>query len=379
MSISSIAENIFLGNEPKKLYSLVNFPRLYQDARALLESLGVDLDPYTLVHRLGVAEQQMVEVAKALSVEAQLLIMDEPTSALTSSELDNLFSVIRRLKKKGVAIIFISHRMQEIFEIGDRVTVLRDGNYVSTQPVRETSSDALVRLMVNRDFKEHFPRLETKPGGELLKVKNLSRVPELRNINFSLREGEILGIAGLLGAKRTEMARAIFGIDRVDSGQILIRGKLVKVKSPVSAIRRGMGFLTEDRKAQGLVLPLSVKDNIVLPNTTRVSHLGVISPAKKEQLAQFFIRELRIKTPNTRHRTMFLSGGNQQKVVLSKWLARETDILIFDEPTRGIDVGAKVEIYYFMNQLKARGVGIIMISSELPDFSHAPGEYSRRV
>ncbi|MDA2925721.1 sugar ABC transporter ATP-binding protein [Acidobacteria bacterium AH-259-G07] len=363
----SAAENIFLGNEPEIFSGIVDRSQMSREAGRLLRELGVQFDPRTRVRSLGIAQQQMVEVAKALSVDARILIMDEPTSALTESEIRALFSTIQQLKEKGVAVIYISHRLEELFEVGDRVTVLRDAKYIATHSIRETSTAELIRLMANRDLKEHFPREKGELGEEVLRVEGLNRAPLLKDISFSLRQGEIVGIAGLLGAGRTELARAIFGADPIDSGRVLVKGQPVRINSPVSAIRQGIGFLTEDRKGQGLILVLPVKDNIALPNTDKLSRLGVIDSAAKEKLAQRFIHDLSIKTPGVEQKVMYLSGGNQQKVVLSKWLAREADILIFDEPTRGIDVGAKVEIYQLMNQLTARGAGIIMISSELPE------------
>ncbi len=363
----SASDNIFLGREPRKAAGFIDQKRMDQEAEALLHELGVRFDPRTPVKRLSVAQQQMVEVAKALSFDARILIMDEPTSALTESEIQQLFATIRRLKEKGVGIIYISHRMEELFEIGDRVTVLRDGQYIGTYPIREVSTDQLVRLMANRELKEHFPKQKATIGDEVLRVEGLTREQVLEDIHFSLHRGEILGIAGLLGAGRTELARAIFGVDRITSGNIYVHGKPVSIKSPAQAIRMGMGFLTEDRKNQGLVLVLSVNENISLPNLDRLSRLGFVDPSAERELGKRYVKELRIKTSGLQQKVMYLSGGNQQKVVLSKWLARECDILIFDEPTRGIDVGAKVEIYQLMNQLTARGVGIIMISSELPE------------
>lgn len=363
----SAAENIFLGNEPQLFPGIIDRKKILTNAEELLAALGVRFDPRMPVRYLSVAQQQMVEVAKALSHEAKILIMDEPTSALTTGEIQELFSTIRGLKAKGVAIVYISHRLEEIFEIGDRVSVLRDGKYIATHRLAETSAAQLVRLMANRELREHFPKQKAAPGKELLRVENLTRSNKLRDINFSLRRGEVLGLAGLLGAGRTELARVLFGIDAKNSGRIWINGQEANLKSPASAIKLGIGFLTEDRKTQGLVLSLSVKENISLPNTDKLSRFGVLKRAAEEKLAHRFVENLRIKTPGVKQKTLYLSGGNQQKVVLSKWLAREAAILIFDEPTRGIDVGAKVEIYQLMNRLTAQGVGIIMISSELPE------------
>ncbi len=363
----SAAENIFLGNEPQLFSGIIDRKKMLNNAEKLLATLGVHFDPRVPVRLLSVAQQQMVEAAKALALEAKILIMDEPTSALTAGETQELFSTIRRLKAKGVAVVYISHRLEEILEIGDRVTILRDGKYIATCRIAETSAAQLVRLMANRELREHFPKQKAAVGAELLRVENLTRGNKLQNINFTLRRGEVLGLAGLLGAGRTELARVLFGVDARDHGRVWINGREVKLKSAAAAIKLGIGLLTEDRKTQGLVLTLSVKDNISLPNTGKLSRFGVMNTAAEEKLACRFVEDLRIKTPSVKQKTLYLSGGNQQKVVLSKWLAREAAILIFDEPTRGIDVGAKVEIYQLMNRLTAQGVGIIMISSELPE------------
>jgi ribose transport system ATP-binding protein len=309
----------------------------------------------------------MVEVAKALSLNARVLIMDEPTSALTTQEINELFAAIRGLKARGVAIVYISHRMDELFAIGDRVTVLRDGRHVGTRAIGETTRAELERLMVGRDLKQHFPKRRAAIGEEALRVEQLSREGVLHDISFSIRRGEVVGLAGLMGAGRTELARAIFGADRIDRGRVFVRGEEKTITSPRAAIDLGLGLLTEDRKQHGLVLVLSVQENVCLPSVSRWSRAGIV-PAKREAAATVQrIDELRIKTPGPRQLVRHLSGGNQQKVVLAKWLCTEADILIFDEPTRGIDVGAKVEIYQLINQLAARGAAILMISSELPE------------
>ena len=363
----SAVENIFLGREPCLQPGLVDKKRMADDARRLLDELGEAFDPLLPVKRLSVAHQQMVEVAKALSMNASILIMDEPTSALTENEIKNLFATIRQLQAKGVSVVYISHRLQELFQIGDRVTVLRDGTYVGTYPIAETTPRQLVRLMADRDLTDHFPKCKAPLGDEVLRIENLSTRDKLDDVSFSLRRGEVLGIAGLLGSGRTELARAIFGADAIDAGQISIRQEPVRISSPAAAIRRGIGFLTEDRKEQGLVLSLSVKHNIGLSNMDSLAPNSVINARKLNALAQRFVDKLQIKTPSIAQKVVNLSGGNQQKVALAKWLARDVDVLIFDEPTRGIDVGAKVDIYELMNELTANGVGIIMISSELPE------------
>lgn len=361
------AENIFLGREMTNALGLIDTKTLLQSAQSILAELGLRIDCDRPVKDFGIAQRQMIEVAKALSLDARILIMDEPTSALSETEIKQLFDTIRALKAKGVSIIYISHRLEEIFEVGDRVTVLRDGKCVGTKNVRETSKSELVRMMVNRELKEQYPRQRSTIGEEILRVEKLSRKGTLQNISFSLHRGEILGISGLMGSGRTELARALFGVDRLDSGEIYVRGKLQKITSPRAAIDLRIGFLTEDRKSQGLVLALSVKENISLSSLDLFSKLGVINFKSEEREADSYVRDLHIKTPGLHQRTLYLSGGNQQKVVLSKWLCSKADIFIFDEPTRGIDVGSKVEIYELMNQLTAEGVGIIMISSELPE------------
>ncbi len=361
------AENILLGREPKLLPGVIDQRRLVRAAQQQLDDLGVTLSAGERVCRLSVAQQQMVEVAKALSLNARVLIMDEPTSALTNQEISELFEAIRRLKARGVAIVYISHRMEELFAIGDRVTVLRDGRHVGTRAIGETTMGELVRLMVGRDLNEHFPKQRAAVGAEVLRVEHLERKGVLHDINLSLRRGEVVGLAGLMGSGRTELARALFGADRIDSGRILVRGEERAIRSPRDAIALGLGFLTEDRKQQGLVLVLSVQENICLPSVSRLSRAGCMQPAQETQMTAKRIAELRIKTPGPQQRVVNLSGGNQQKVVLGKWLCTEADILIFDEPTRGIDVGSKVEIYQLMNQLAARGAAILMISSELPE------------
>lgn len=361
----SIGENIFLGREPARLPGLINQHAIFQAAARALSELGLTLDPRMLVKELRVAEQQMVEVAKALSLDARILIMDEPTAALTEHEIKELFTIIRKLKDKGTAIVYISHRMEELFEIGDRVTVLRDGRTVGTYDVRGMNKSELIRLMVNRELTELFPKEKATRGQEVLRVEGLSTKDNLKDISFSLHKGEVLGLAGLLGAGRTELARAIFGRDKITSGSIYINGVPQQIGSPRAAINSGIGFLTEDRKSQGLVLPLSVKENLCLSSVDKFSSWGVVDAGEEQQAASKYVKELRIRTPGLDQKVVFLSGGNQQKVVLSKWLCCGAEVFIFDEPTRGVDVGAKAEIYQLMNRLTANGVAIIMISSEM--------------
>ena len=363
----SAAENIFLGREPELFPGIIDQQTLYAKAQEIIDGLHVDIDAHAIVKTLSVAQQQMVEIAKAVSLDVRILVMDEPTSALTGSEIEQLFAMIKRLKMTGVSIVYISHRLDEIFQVGDRVTVLLDGKYVGTYGIGELSRAELVRLMVNREIKEHFPKVRTPRGEEKLRVEHVMRAGELNDISFSLYGGEVLGVAGLLGSGRTELARAIFGLDAPDSGTISINGTVQTNLNPRRAVKLGLGYLTEDRKNQGLILRLSVKENILLASLDRLAKFGVLDPATESATAQRYVEDLRIKTPGIDQQVVNLSGGNQQKVVLSKWLCSEAQIFIFDEPTRGIDVGAKVEIYKLMNGLTERGAAVLMISSELPE------------
>ncbi len=363
----SVAENIFLGREPEFFRGVINRSRLLEESRAILREFAVGFDASDVVDSLTVAEQQMVEVARALSFSARILIMDEPTSALTESEIEGLFATIRKLKARGVGIVYISHRLEELFRVGDRVTVLRDGKRVQTCAMADVNADELVRMMAGRELADHFPRRRGSVGEELLRVERLESPGRFSDISFTLRRGEILGVAGLMGAGRTAVARAVFGADPVTGGEIRVLGERVRFKSPAASIRRGVALLTEDRKRQGLVLPLSLQANIALPSQERLSRWGFVRAASEVRAADRAVSDLRIKTPGIKHPVGHLSGGNQQKVVLGKWLTRESDVMIFDEPTRGIDVAAKVEIYELMNRLTEAGAGIVMISSELPE------------
>ena len=378
----SVAENMFLGAMPTRWSGVVDWRALYDRASHVLTDLGLDataLDARTPVSRLGMAQRQMVEIAKALSASAgpafakatagqavKVLVMDEPTSSLTSREVTQLFSLIERLTARGVAIVYITHRLDEVFRIGRRVTVLRDGRHVTTRLLTDVNVPELVRLMADRDLNEHFPKVPAARGPELLRVEHVSRGGALSDISLSLHAGEVLGIAGLVGAGRTELARVIAGADRCDQGRLMVDGGEVRLRGPADAIARGIGLLPEDRKAQGLVPGLTVARNVALPHGRRLARLGVLTRRCEAALAAPIADELRVKTTETQT-VRLLSGGNQQKVVLAKWLAGDVRIFIFDEPTRGIDVGAKVEIYNLMNRLTARGAGIIMISSELPE------------
>jgi ribose transport system ATP-binding protein len=309
----------------------------------------------------------MVEVAKALHHKADLIIMDEPTSALSIREIDDLFAIIRQLKAEGVALIYISHHLDEAFEISDRITVLRDGRHIATLPTSSLNMEQLIKLMVGRDLSEQFPKESAPLGAEVLRVENLTQGKRLKNISFSLRAGEVLGVAGLVGAGRTELVRALFGADPIDSGRILIDGVPVTIRSPQDAIRHGIALLTEDRKRQGLILSMNVRENTTLSVLGGLTRGWFTDRRKESAITQSFIDSMAIKTPNQEQLVSNLSGGTQQKVVLAKWMATQPKILIFDEPTRGIDVGAKVEIYKLMNTLAKQGVAIIMVSSELPE------------
>jgi ribose transport system ATP-binding protein len=362
------ARNMYLGREPLRGAGVIDWPALYHGAAAQLTALGVSLDPRTSVRRLGVALQQMTEIGKALVAEARVLILDEPTAAITADEADQLFRIVAELRDQGAAIIYISHHLEEVMRIGDRVTVLRDGKHVATMATTETTQRELIRLMVGRELTQQFPDRPHEPGAVALRVSGLTRRGVLEDISFEVRRGEIVGIAGLVGAGRTELARAIFGIDPIDSGQIEIDGRAVKIANPRAAIAHGVALLPEDRKQQGLVLLLSVADNIAMAAPDNLpAPPGLAPPSRRARVADRFIQALHIRTPSARQRVLNLSGGNQQKVVLAKWLLTEAEIFIFDEPTRGIDVGAKVEVYRLMNDLLQRGAAIVMISSELPE------------
>ncbi len=363
----SVCENIFIGKQPVK-NGFVDWKKMQQNAKKILDSLQVNIDVNTKVEDLGVAQQQMVEIAKVLSIDANIIIMDEPTAALTDKEIDKLFETIRRLKSQGVSIIYISHRMEEIAKIGDRATIMRDGAYISTVDFGKVTMDEIINLIVGRNLDEKYPREIHKPGKLILKASHVKAGSMVKDVSFVAYEGEIIGFAGLMGAGRTETMRAVFGADVMESGEVFIDGKKVNIKSPQIAIENGIGFLTEDRKNQGLVLNMSVKENITLTNLNKLIHRGIFLNLKKENdLSKKLSDELTVKTPSVNQKVKNLSGGNQQKVVLAKWVNRDCRILIFDEPTRGIDVGAKSEIYKLMNKLCKKGISIIMISSELPE------------
>ncbi|MEE9514710.1 MAG: sugar ABC transporter ATP-binding protein [Candidatus Brocadiales bacterium] len=363
----SVAENVFLGREPRSAMGFVEYRRMYKEVDALLETLGTAIKARTKVSTLGVAQQQLVEIARSLAVEARIIAMDEPTAALSLQEAERLFSIVRRLKEEGRGIIFISHRMEEIFKISDRVTVLRDGRLVATRRTDEIDRNELVEMILGKSLKKYHSVRETVPEGEVLRVEGLTRRGVLDDIHFSVREGEILGIAGLVGAGKTELARAIVGLDRVDGGSVILRGEPRRFRSPIEAIRAGIVLVPEDRKNLGLILGLSVRDNISLPNLLSFSRGGFINKRKELKAVGEMITSLTVKTPSEKQLVKNLSGGNQQKVVLAKWLLKGERVFILDEPTRGIDVGAKVEIYQLINNLVKQGVAVIVISSEFEE------------
>jgi ribose transport system ATP-binding protein len=331
--------------------------------------MHLNLDPSTKVADLTVAKQQMVEIAKALSYHSEVLIMDEPTAALTETEIDELFRMINQLRARGVGIVYISHRLEEIKRICNRITIMRDGHYINTVDAQDVSIDQIISMMVGRTIYESAPEVPDRPNQEtVLAVKGLNRAGVLKDINFTLKKGEILGFAGLMGAGRTEVARAVFGADRIDTGEIYVQGRRAQIKTPRDAVRYGIGYLSEDRKRYGLALGMDVESNVVLAAFKKfLGRLGWVNRGKTRRTAQQYVETLAIKTPTIQQRVRNLSGGNQQKVVIGKWLTADTDILIFDEPTRGIDVGAKSEIYKLLNDLAHQGKSIIMISSELPE------------
>ncbi len=364
----TVAENIYLAREPRRGF-LVDRKKLRADTRRCLERLGMEIDPDRLVRGLSVAQCQMIEIAKALSLNADILIMDEPTSSLTEQETRLLFKVIRDLKASGVGIVYISHRLDEMAEIVDRVTVLRDGRYISTDDFHAVTVDDIVTRMVGRSLEEKFPERTSVPTEDVIfSVKGLSRAGVFHDVSFDLRRGEILGFAGLMGAGRTEVARAIFGADAFDSGTISFEGRTLSIASPQDAINEGIAYLSEDRKSDGLAIKMSVAANMSLANMDEVSgRFGLIDFKKHDAVAKRYVDLLNIRTPSIKQTVRLLSGGNQQKIIIGKWLFRQSRVLFFDEPTRGIDVGAKFAIYQIMDGLAARGIGVILISSELPE------------
>jgi len=364
----SVAENIFAGRQPRSRLGFVDFRRMEAQAQAVLDSLHLPIDARRLVGSLSVAEQQMAEIAKAISFQAKIIVMDEPTAVLTERETATLFELVRRLRAQGVSVVYISHRLEEIFAIGDRVVVLRDGRRVGGLPIAEATIDQVIRLMVGRELTEMFHKEPVELGEPVLEVRGLCRAAsKLHDVSFGVRAGEIVGMAGLVGSGRTEIARAVFGVDRPDAGEVRACGRAVRIRSPLDGIRAGMGFMTEDRKAQGLFLILAVRENASSASLGALSAAGFIRFGAERRLVASLIQKLRIATPTQEQQVQCLSGGNQQKVVLARWLALRPKVLLLDEPTRGIDVGAKAEIYGLMGELARQGVGIVMISSDLPE------------
>ena len=365
----SVAANIFIGREPLTRLGTLDKKKMNADAIAILNRLNIRLDPTIQLNKLPVSKQQMVEIAKALSTESEVLIMDEPTSALTESEIDELFEVIHTLRDRGVAIIYISHRLEELKRIVDRISIFRDGHSVSTDNYSAIGMDEIVNRMVGRKLENKFPPKQNTPTTEkLLEVRNIARSDILRDISFDLYRGEILGIAGLMGAGRSELGRAIFGADSIDSGEVIMNGNRLSLRSPADGIKAGIAYLSENRKEEGLAVRMNLTENITMANVQKISqHFGVLSSSREMEVAQRYVGELLIKTPSLFQIVNNLSGGNQQKVVVAKWLFCNSKILIFDEPTRGIDVGTKYAIYELIGALARDGRGVIVISSELPE------------
>jgi inositol transport system ATP-binding protein len=363
----TVAENIFLGREPKASFGRYDSKKLNMQASELLAKLGLEINPRSEMAELSIAEKQMIEIVKAISYNSKIIIMDEPTSAITDNEVEKLFQSIRLLKAGGVSIIYISHKMNEIFRIADRITVLRDGQYIDTREASLMDENTLITMMVGREIKNIFNKQEVALGAEVMSVKNLTKKGLFENVSLNVRSGEILGVAGLMGAGRTELVETIFGIHIADEGEVYIRSEKMNIRSPRNAIKHGIAMISEDRKIAGLNLKGSVKENISIVNLKEYCRNGRIEKKKENKAVDEQIKKLSIKTTTRDQLTMFLSGGNQQKVVISKWLLSDCSIIILDEPTRGIDVGAKAEIYALMTALVKEGKAIIMVSSELPE------------
>ncbi|MCB0191400.1 MAG: sugar ABC transporter ATP-binding protein [Anaerolineae bacterium] len=363
----TVAENIFLNREPRHILGLVDFKRMNREAEALLRDLGADISGHKLIQDLNVAAQQMVEIAKAISYNARLILMDEPTSALSSKEVTALFALMQRLKERNVSVVFVSHRLDEIRQIVDRVIIMRDGRRVGALPIAEATEQKIIRMMVGRDV-GLFPKEEANIGPPVLELRNLAAQNGTKGINLTVRKGEIVGLAGLVGAGRTELARLICGVDSLAEGKILIDEKHVKIKSPTDAVRYGIGWVPEDRKLHGLILGMDVQENATMAILHRISNiLGAINGKEAKEISAHYVEALSIVTPGLHQTVRNLSGGNQQKVVLAKWLSTKPKLLIMDEPTRGIDIGAKAEVHGLMSRLAQQGMGILMISSEMPE------------
>ncbi|MCP1144401.1 sugar ABC transporter ATP-binding protein [Lysinibacillus endophyticus] len=364
----TVAQNLFLGKElTYGKTGILKTKQMEKEAAELLKKLGLDVNPRTRTGDLSVGKQQIIEITKAIASDAKYIVMDEPTAALTDREIETLFKTIRELKAKGISFVYISHRMEEIFAICDRITILRDGQYVGVRKIPKTTFDEIVAMMVGRELGERFPERNCPIGETKLEVRNLTVNGVFKDVSFSVRKGEVLGVAGLMGAGRTEVAQTIFGYRKANSGEILIDGKPVSIKSPIDAMKHRIGFVTEDRKTQGLVLDFSIQENISLANLEKCSSSGIMNKQKELSMVHQYIEDLKIRTSGPEQSAKSLSGGNQQKVVIAKWLGTNPEILILDEPTRGVDIGAKKEIYHIINKLAESGVAIIVISSELPE------------
>jgi ribose transport system ATP-binding protein len=363
----TVLENLFIGKELRSKFGLLKTKEMKALAKKQFEKLAVNIPLDRNAGLCSVGQQQMIEIAKALMTNAKVIIMDEPTAALTEREIEKLFEVINALRKEGVSIVYISHRMEEIFAICNRITVMRDGKTVDTKVISETNFDDVVRKMVGRELTDRFPERNPSVGKTMLEVKNATRNGVFENVSFSVKSGEVVGVSGLMGAGRTEIMRALFGLDKLDSGEIWLDGKKAAIKNPYEAVKYGIGFITEDRKTEGLVLDFSIRDNMALPNLKSFSKKGFIDDKTENEFVDLLIKRLQIKTQSGETNAKDLSGGNQQKVVIAKWIGIGPKVLILDEPTRGVDVGAKREIYQLMNELTDRGVAIIMVSSELPE------------
>lgn len=363
----SVLENLFLMNQPKTRFGTIDFKKMREMAEAKCQEIGIDLPLDEIAGECSVGQQQMTEITRSLMLDAKTVIMDEPTAALTERETDRLFEVMKKLKNKGVSIIYISHRMEEVFANCDTITVMRDGQTISSRPTEETNMDQIVGDMVGRVMSEYYPARTNVPGDEIFRVEGFTQPGVFRDISFNLRKGEILGVAGLMGAGRTEIMRAIFGVDPHESGKLYFEGKEIHIKNPRDAIRHGFGFITENRKTEGLILDFSIERNIALPSEERLAQSHVINDKKEFDFSSELSKRLGVKAQDINLPASTLSGGNQQKVVIAKWVGMNPKLLILDEPTRGIDIGAKKDIYDLMNELTAKGVSIIMVSSELPE------------
>mgnify|MGYP002901254474 FL=1 len=367
MNALTVAQNIFIGREPRKMSFVLDDKKMRRETLKLMERIDFYLDPDAIVGTLTVAQMQMVEILRSLVVDTDILVLDEPTSSLTSAEVDKLFTIIRGLRDAGKGIVYISHRLEEFDHIVDKVTVLRDGQYVNTKLWKETTINEMIASMVGREMTEQFPERHAEIGEVVLEAKNIVRGKVLKNCSMYVRKGEVLGMAGLMGAGRTELARAIYGADKIDSGEVFINGKKVNIHNPKDAVKLGIAYLSEDRKRDGLMLDQDVSFNTYIANLDKYSKGGVVNDKEIRKTVGEFVEALSIKTPSLQQLTQFLSGGNQQKVLVARWLCKKSDIIFFDEPTRGIDVGSKYEIYCLINELAENGAAVVMITSEMAE------------